>query len=68
VPEITDESAPLQRAVLSASLRFWEPEPGTPLGRSDPAAWQASLDFMRQIGMVEGSVDVESLYSNDFVD
>jgi NitT/TauT family transport system substrate-binding protein len=65
VPEITDESAPLQRAVLDAALRFWQAEP---LGRSDPAAWQASLDFMREIGMVEGEVDVASLYSNEFVD
>jgi NitT/TauT family transport system substrate-binding protein len=64
VPEITDESAPLQRAVLEAALRFWQADE---LGRSDPAAWQASLDFMREIGMVEGAIDVESLYSNEFL-
>jgi NitT/TauT family transport system substrate-binding protein len=65
VPEIDDESAPLQRAVLQAALRFWA---GERLGYSDPAAWQASLDFMREIGMVEGQIQVESLYSNEFVD
>ena len=65
VPEITDESAPLQRAVLDAALRFWQAEP---LGRSDPGAWQASLDFMRESGMVEGALEAESLYSNEFVD
>ena len=65
VPEITDESAPLQRAVLEAALRFWEAET---LGKSDPAGWQASLDFMREIGMVEGQVEVEQLYSNEFVE
>jgi len=65
VPEIDDESAPLQRAVLEAALRFWQAED---VGKSDPAAWQTSLDFMRQTGMVEGELDVESLYSNEFVD
>ena len=65
VPEISDESAPLQRTVLEASLRFWEADN---LGHSDPAAWQTSLAFMREIGMVEGEVDVESLYSNAFVE
>jgi NitT/TauT family transport system substrate-binding protein len=65
VPEITDESAPLQRAVLDAALRFWQAEN---LGRSDPAAWQAALDFMREIGMIEGALKAEQLYSNEFVD
>jgi len=65
IPEIDDAGAPLQRAVLEAALRFWR---GESLGRSDPAAWQASLDFMREIGMVEGAPDVESLYSNEFVE
>jgi NitT/TauT family transport system substrate-binding protein len=65
VPEITDESAPLQRAVLEAALRFWQAET---LGRSEPPAWQASLDFMREIGMVEGTLQVERLYTNDFVE
>jgi NitT/TauT family transport system substrate-binding protein len=67
VPEIDDESAPLQRAVLQAALDFWRPADGEALGHSNPAAWQASAAFMQEIGMVEGEVDVESLYSNEFV-
>jgi NitT/TauT family transport system substrate-binding protein len=67
VPEIDDESAPLQRAVLEEALRFWRPDASESLGRSDPAAWEASVAFMRKAGMLEGDVDVESLYSNEFV-
>ena len=67
VPEIDDENAPLQRAVLEAALDFWRPGDSGDLGRSDPAAWEASADFMRKVGMVEGEVDVESLYTNEFV-
>jgi NitT/TauT family transport system substrate-binding protein len=64
VPEIDDDSAPLQRAVLEAALTFWEAEA---LGRSDPDAWAASVAFMQQIGMVSGDLDPRSTYSNDFV-
>jgi NitT/TauT family transport system substrate-binding protein len=64
VAEIDDESAPLQRAVLEASLPFWAAEV---LGRSDPAAWVASEAFMRQIGLIDAPVDAASLYSNDYV-
>jgi NitT/TauT family transport system substrate-binding protein len=67
VPEIDDESAPLQRAVLEEALRFWRPDAPENLGRSDPAAWEASAAFMRKAGMLEGDVDTESLYSNEFV-
>jgi NitT/TauT family transport system substrate-binding protein len=67
VPEIDDESAPLQRAVLQESLDFWRPAGGETLGHSDPAAWEISAAFMQEIGMVEGEVNVESLYSNEFV-
>jgi len=65
VPEIDDESAPLQRAILEESLNFWRADD---LGRSDPAAWQASQSFMHQIGMVETETDVSAMFTNDFVE
>jgi NitT/TauT family transport system substrate-binding protein len=68
VPEIDDDSAPLQRAVLEEALKFWSPDESSELGLSDPAAWEASAAFMRKAGMVEGEVDAESLYTNDFVE
>jgi NitT/TauT family transport system substrate-binding protein len=64
VPEIDDESAPLQRAVLEASLSFWRAEV---LGRSDPAAWAASATFMRQIGLIDVDLDPDTLFSNDYL-
>lgn len=64
VAEIDDDSAPLQRAVLDASLSFWEAEA---LGHSDPDAWAASVAFMQQIGMVDGDLDPQAMYSNEFV-
>jgi len=64
VPEIDDESAPLQRAVLQAALDFWRADE---LGASDPDAWAASVAFMRKIGMIEADVDPATLYSNAFI-
>jgi len=64
LPEIDDESAPLQRAVLEESLNFWRADKP---GRSDPAAWEASQAFMRQIGLIETEVDVSTMFTNDFV-
>jgi NitT/TauT family transport system substrate-binding protein len=65
VPEIDDQVAPLQRAVLGESLNFWRAQD---LGRSDPAAWEASQLFMRQIGLIETEVEVSTLFSNDYVE
>jgi NitT/TauT family transport system substrate-binding protein len=65
VPEIDDDSAPLQRAVLEESLNFWR---ANDLGHSDPAAWEASQAFMRQSGQIETEVDVLTMFTNDFVD
>jgi NitT/TauT family transport system substrate-binding protein len=65
VPEIDDDSAPLQRAVLEESLNFWR---ANDLGRSDPVAWAASQAFMRQSGQIETEVDVFTMFTNDFVE
>ena len=72
VPEIDDESAPLQRAVLEEALKFWSPEEGSAgsaraLGYSDPTAWSTSQMVMKRIGLIETEVDVSTLFTNDFV-
>ncbi len=65
VPEITDEDSPTQRAVLEASIALWRSDfPGV----SDPQAWADSVAFMRDTGLIESAVDVDSLYTNQFVE
>ena len=65
VPEITDENAPVQRAVLDASLGLWRSDK---LGVSDRQAWLDTLAVMKAAGLIESSPDVESLYTNRFVE
>jgi NitT/TauT family transport system substrate-binding protein len=67
VPEIDDEGAPLQRAVLDESLLFWQPEAGAVLGQSDPAAWETSQKVMHEIGLIDAEMETSELFSNDFV-
>jgi NitT/TauT family transport system substrate-binding protein len=65
VPEITDADAPVQRAVLEASIALWRSDaPGV----SDPQAWAKSVEFMQATGLVEAPVEVDSLYTNEFVE
>jgi len=64
VPEIAGDNEALQKAVLVESIKFWQ---GEQLGHSDRAAWEESQRFMRQIGLIDAEVDVETLYTNQFV-
>ena len=64
IPEITDAEAPTQRQVLEASIGLWQSE--TP-GLSKQRAWQDSVDFMVKTELLEDGVEVETLYTNDFV-
>jgi NitT/TauT family transport system substrate-binding protein len=63
VPEITEDNEALQKAVLLESIQFWR---GDQLGHSDPAAWEEAQRFMRQIGLIDAEVDVETLSTNQF--
>jgi NitT/TauT family transport system substrate-binding protein len=65
VPEITDEDVPTQRAVLEASIALWRSDHP---GLSDPQAWSNSAAFMLATGLIESPVDVETLYTNQFVE
>ena len=63
IPEISDESAPVQRAVLDASLALWRTDqPGV----SDRQAWLDTLAAMKAAGMIESLPEVETLYTNQF--
>ena len=65
IPEITDEAAPTQRKVLEDSIELWKSDQ---LGVSSPQAWQESVDFMVETGLLEQPIEVNKLYTNQFVD
>jgi NitT/TauT family transport system substrate-binding protein len=65
IPEMTDDEAPTQRQVLDASIELWR---GGRPGLSDRQAWQDSVDFMVETGLLENTIAVDELFSNEFVD
>jgi len=64
IPEMDDATAELQRAVLAECISFWQADN---LGESRAEEWQTSVDFMREMGLISEPVEVESLYSNDYL-
>ncbi|MCB0216332.1 MAG: ABC transporter substrate-binding protein [Caldilineae bacterium] len=68
VPAADDDAVrPIQRQVLEASLPFWTPAAGKPLGGIDEAAWTDSVAFLRQIGLIDRSLAAEDLYDDRFI-
>ncbi len=65
IPEITDEQAATQRQVLADSIKLWQSEQP---GWSDRQAWQESVDFMRETGLVDKPVELDKLYTNQFIE
>ncbi|MCS7179039.1 MAG: ABC transporter substrate-binding protein [Anaerolineae bacterium] len=59
-----DQNEAVQRAVLEATLPLWQREP---LGWSDPAAWQATVQAMQDAGLLTGPVDGEKAFTNEFL-
>ena len=59
------EAETAQRQILAASIELWQ---APKLGVSDPAAWQTTLDVLKQMKLVTGDMPVDKLYTNRFVD
>jgi NitT/TauT family transport system substrate-binding protein len=59
-----DENEAVQRAVLEASLTYWQ---GEPLGASDLAAWQETEEVMRAAGLLSAPVEPEEAFTNRFL-
>jgi len=64
VPEVGGQNEALQRAVLAECIQYWQ---GKPLGRSDPASWQAVVEALVKLKLLSGPIDPESLYTNRFI-
>jgi NitT/TauT family transport system substrate-binding protein len=59
-----EENEAVQRAVLEATLTYWQ---GEPLGVSDLATWQRTTDVMLEAGILSEAVDAEAAFSNDYL-
>lgn len=64
IPEMTDTDAPVQRQVLDASIELWR---SSQPGMSSRQAWQDSVNFMAATGLLQTQVNIDQLFSNQFV-
>jgi NitT/TauT family transport system substrate-binding protein len=58
------ENADFGRAVLEASLAYWQSDQ---LGVSHAITWEQSQKVMREAGLLEETVPVEELFTNEFL-
>jgi hypothetical protein len=58
----------LQRDVLTATFDYYKPAQGVTVGGTDPAAWPATQDFLKSIGVLSNTIDPTQYYSNKFVE
>ena len=58
-----EENADVQRAVLETTIEYWRtPTPG----RFDAQAWDEAQNVMLDAGLIEQTMPVETLFTNDF--
>jgi NitT/TauT family transport system substrate-binding protein len=68
MPELSPDSQPLQRDVLTATLDYYKPAAGRSVGATPPQAWQTTQDFLQSIGVIPRRLDPTEYYTNAFVD
>jgi NitT/TauT family transport system substrate-binding protein len=68
VPEAGGDNEAANRAIFDASLAYWEPRPEGAHGATTPAEWENVATLLQRIGLVDHLVEVESLYTNQFVE
>ena len=64
VPEAGGDNAAAQKAVLERSVELWRADD---IGFSNRDSWAASQQFMRQMGLIDGEVDIDEMFTNRFV-
>lgn len=67
VPEAGGENEAANRAIFDASLAYWSPRANVPTGETTDAEWQNVAELMQRIGLVETLVEVDTLYTNQFI-
>ena len=65
IPELEATDMALQREVLAQSIDLWRHDR---LGETTAAAWETSVEFMLEAGLIQERPAVGELYTNEFVE
>ncbi len=65
VEGLSEADEAVQKEVLARSIELYQGD--MELGHSDPQAWQNMHDLLLQMGLLAEPLDVEAMFTNDFV-
>jgi NitT/TauT family transport system substrate-binding protein len=65
VPTLEQADASIQKAVLAASIDFWQADP---LGQSDNQAWENMQATLLEMGLLNQPLDLSKAFTNEFID
>lgn len=63
--ELSEDELLVQKQVLTDSIELYQLDPP---GYSDMESWENMQDILLQMDLIEGPVDLDQIFSNDFVD
>jgi NitT/TauT family transport system substrate-binding protein len=64
VPNLAEADEAVQKEVLARSIDLWQAER---LGFSDTQAWENMQDTLLKMGLLEGALDINQAFTNEFV-
>lgn len=64
VENLKNADTEVQKQILAASIELWQAELN---GKSDPEAWNNTLDILLDMGLLKESVDVKKAFTNDYL-
>jgi NitT/TauT family transport system substrate-binding protein len=67
MPGMTDAQARDQLEVLKVAVGYWTPAPGGNLGCARAASWQAMNSILLRYHQISGSMNVSSVFTNQFL-
>lgn len=67
MPGLTPQQAARQHQILTETQRFEARQGSHPPGWLDPAAWAGTASFLREAGVLQGTVTPSRCYTNQFI-
>lgn len=65
VENLTEETSPIQRKVLDESIAIWQTEPENETDQA--VSWENMMQVLLDIGLMKNAIDLNGVYSNDFL-
>ncbi|NLE84370.1 MAG: ABC transporter substrate-binding protein [Chloroflexi bacterium] len=65
VDNLTDEVSPIQKEVLAESIKLWQLTPETEAEQQ--VRWTNMLDILIEIGLINNRLNIQDVYTNEFL-